>query len=291
MKKTRKKLDDVKTVDTVKTLQAAGVVNEIGNLQVTVQTTLANISAAITGKLEQLHNVESAIGTLEDRLNEVYQIEKEALSLEEIKAARADEQARFDKMIAARNQEWTEDEAERAKEWHRKEEEHNYDVLQKRKRFADEFNAEVEGHKRAERIRTDELTKAWAARETEIATKEAEVVNLKKEAEGFEAKMKAEISKAESIATNSVKKQYEHQMQLLQKDMESERNMSNSKIQSLQIQVGQLVDQIKDLNVQLLSARTDAKEVTAQALQSASGRQVAEALSRVVDSGKDGKTK
>jgi hypothetical protein len=292
MKKTRKKLEDSKAVDTVKTLQAAEVIGEIGNLQVTVQSTLANISAEITGKLEQLHNTESAISSLEERLNELYQIEKEALSLEEMRAARAEEQVRFDKMVAARNEEWTEDEAARSKEWHRKEEEHEYEIRQKRQRFLDEFNAEVESHKRAERIRSEELAKGWAVREDALKARENEVADLKKEVEGFDAKLKAEVSKAEAVATNSVKKQYEHQIQLLQKDMESERNMSDAKIQALQIQVGQFLDQIKDLNAQLQAARNDAKEVTAQALQSASGRQVAEALSRVVDSGKDsGKTK
>jgi len=292
MKKTRKKLDDSKTVDTVKTLQAAEVIGEIGNLQVTVQSTLANISAEITGKLEQLHNAEAAIHSQEDRLSELYQIEKEAQSLEEMRLARADEQARFDKMVAARNEEWAEDETARTKEWHREEEEHQYEVKQKRQRFNDEFLAEIETQKRAEKVRSEELQKTWTQREAELKARETEVVDLKKQVEGFDARMKTEVAKAEAVATNSVKRQYDHQIQLMQKDAESERNMSDSKIQALQIQVGQFLDQIRDLNIQLQSARNDAKEVTAQALQSASGRQVVEALNRVVDSGKDnGKTK
>jgi hypothetical protein len=44
---------------------------------------------------------------------------------------------------------------------------------------------------------------------------------------------------------------------------------------------------VKDLGTQLVSARADAKEVASQALQSASGRQVADALQRVVDNTKD----
>ena len=44
-----------------------------------------------------------------------------------------------------------------------------------------------------------------------------------------------------------------------------------------------LQEQIDNLQMQLVSARADAKDVASEALKSASGRQVAEALQRVVD--------
>jgi hypothetical protein len=59
--------------------------------------------------------------------------------------------------------------------------------------------------------------------------------------------------------------------------------LSNMKIAAHEKAIQGLHEQIKDLQIQLASARTDAKDVATQALQSASGRQVADALQRVVD--------
>lgn len=274
-----------------KTIQATDVVNEIGNLQISIQNTLAGISANITNKLAELEATNNAVADLETRLNELYQIEKEALSLEDMRLAKIEEQERYNKMIFARNEENKESELARNKKWQREEEEHNYDFSQKKKKFLDEFNIEVENQKRAEKIRQFELNQNWNNREAEIKNKETEFADLQKKVADFDNVLKTEVSKAESIIGNTVKKQYEHQIQLLMKDMESERNMSNAKIQSLQIQVGQMVDQIAELNKQLLAARNDAKEVTSQALSSASGRQVVDALQRVVDSKDNNKTK
>lgn len=289
-KNVKKKTAEV-SFDTVKTLNANDVVNEIGTLQVGIQQQLANISAAITGKLEQLHNTENAIHAMEDRLNEIYNIEKEVLSLEEVKAMRAEEDEKFGKYVAARHQEWMDEQMERNKKWQREEESHNYEVALQKKKFADEFNAEVAAHKRAEKVRTDELLNDWNKRESELKAHENEFVDLQNKVASFDDRLKAEVSKAEKIAADCVKRSYEHQMQLLQKDQESEQAISEAQIKSYGLTISQLQNQIADLNNQLIAARSDAKEVTSQALQSASGRQVADALQRVVDAKDNTKTK
>jgi len=289
-KNTKKKIDEV-TFETVKSLQVNDVVNEIGTLQVGIQQQLANISAAITGKLEQLNSTENAVRLMQDRLKEIYDIEKEALSLEEVRLRRTEEDERYNKMIISRNNEWQEEQENHHKQWEREIDEHNYEVTLSKKKFIDEFSAEIEAHKRSEKIRTEELQKNWNQRDSEIKAKETKFTELEKLVASFDDRLKTEIGKAEAIAANSVKKSYEHQMQLLQKDQESERNMSNTQIQSCEITITSLQKQIFDLQNQLNASRMDAKEVTAQALQSASGRQVADALQRVVDAKDNGKTK
>jgi len=282
---------NTKITETVKALTAQTVVNEIGNLQVTIQSTLANVAAEITGKLDQLHNTEATISEMESRLFELSQIEKEINSLEEAKLYRADEQEKYNRMISARNQEWIDEEAEKTKQRKRLEEEYAYEFALRKKKALDDFNAEVDAQKRAELCRVTALQDAWNARESALKSQENEYANMSKLVADIDNRIKTEVSKAEAIVSNSVKKQYEHQIQLMTKDMESEKKMSDSKIESLHIQVGQMHDQILELNKQLIAARNDAKEVTSQALQSASGRQVADALQRAMDSKDTGKTK
>ncbi len=280
-KKTKKQSE--KVLDVVSTLKPQTVIEEIGALQNTLQGTLAGLSAQISIKLEQMKNVEDAIVLKQQELNELYGIDAEALSLEEMREQHEQEETDWQKKCFERQAQLEDDEEERAKRWQREEEEHGYDMAQKKKRSQEEYNVEIATRRRAETIRQEDLEKQWKAREEILATQEKDVVALKAQVAGFDDRLKAETAKAEAIAVNRVKKEYEHEVVMLKKDIESERILNATKVSALDDTINGLQMQIVDLQKQLAEARTDAKEVTSAALRSASGRQAMQALQRVVD--------
>ena len=188
-------------------------------------------------------------------------------------------------------QDWEDDEEERAKRWQREEEEHGYEIAQKKKRSQEEYNVEIATRRRAETIRQEDLEKQWKGREEVLVSQEKEVVALKTQVAGFDDKLKADVAKAEAIALNRVKKEYDHEVLMLKKDIESERVLNATKVSALDDTINSLQVQISDLNKQLAQSRTDAKEITSAALQSASGRQAMEALQRVTDQPSANKSK
>jgi len=280
-KKTKKQSE--KVLDVVSTLKPQTVIEEIGALQNTLQGTLAGLSAQISIKLEQMKNVEDAIVIKQNELNELYGIDAEALSLEEMRENCEQEETEWNKKSLERQAQLEDDEEERAKRWQREEEEHGYDIAQKKKRSQEEYNVEIATRRRAETIRQEDLEKQWKTREEFIASQEKEVAALKTQVAGFDDKLKADVAKAEAIAVNRVKKDYEHEVVILKKDIESERVLNATKVSALDDTINSLQTQISDLHKQLATARTDAKEITSAALQSASGRQAMEALQRVTD--------
>lgn len=280
-KKTKKQSE--KVLDVVSTLKPQTVIEEIGALQNTLQGTLAGLSAQISIKLEQMKNVEDAIVLKQQELNELYGIDAEALSLEEMREQHEQEEADWQKKCFERQAQLEDDEEERAKRWQREEEEHGYEMAQKKKRSQEEYNVEIATRRRSETIRQEDLEKQWKAREEILATQEKDVVALKAQVAGFDDRLKAETAKAEAIAVNRVKKEYEHEVVMLKKDIESERILNATKVSALDDTINGLQMQIVDLQKQLAEARTDAKEVTSAALRSASGRQAMQALQRVVD--------
>lgn len=280
---TKKNTRTSKAVNDVKNVQTNTVMNDIGNLQASILTTLSGVSSKVAEKLEFLANTEIAVGEVENRLNELYGIEKEAQNFENVKAKFLAEQIELENQINAAEVAWDEKNAERRKVWDRQEEEYAYECAQKYKRFDDTFKNETEAKQRAEKIRSDELVKAWNTREQLLAEKETEFKNMQAKVAQMDATIKSETDKIANIIKNDMKNSYEHQIQLLNKDRESEKRMFEAREQSLQIQVGQLVEQIAEANKQLAIARQDAKDVTAAALNSASGRQVVEALQRSAD--------
>jgi hypothetical protein len=280
-KKTKKQSE--KVLDVVSTLKPQTVIEEIGALQNTLQNTLAGLSAQISIKLEQMKNVEDAIVLKQEELNELYGIDAEALSLEEMRTQHEQEETNWEKRSLERQAQWEDDEEERAKRWQREEEDHGYEMAQKKKRSQEEYNVEIATRRRAETIRQEDLEKQWKSREEILAGQEKEVVALKAQVAGFDDRLKAETAKAEAIAINRVKKEYEHEVLMLKKDIESERTLNATKVSALDDTINGLQMQISDLQKQLSECRADAKEVTSAALRSASGRQAMQALQRVVD--------
>lgn len=272
-----------KKTTTTPDIKAVDVVKEIGELQLNVQTTLAGISAALTGKLDQLKNTDSAISDTESRLKELFSIEKELLDIETVRQQRNDEDAEFQKQIAARNAEWMEQEAIRAKKWKRDEDDYGYSFKQQVKKLEDEFAAELDNKRRQEKIRQEELAKGWNAREFDLKAKEKQFLELQNQVAGFDAKMKKELEETVKCLTTEMSAKHNQQLQLLMKDKESEANINNEKVSSLNATIAHMQRQIANLESQLLAARQDAKEVTSQALQSASGKQTNEALFRMME--------
>ncbi len=76
------------TLDAVKNLDTGKVVSEVNNLQVTLQSTLADVSASITNKIQQIATIDEAIKLKQQRLKELYDIEAEAVSAAIARAAR-----------------------------------------------------------------------------------------------------------------------------------------------------------------------------------------------------------
>ena len=288
-KTTNKKTD--KVIEAVTDLKPQTVIEEIGALQSKLQNTLAGLSAQISTKIEQMNNVDEAITVKQTELQDLYSIETEAISLDEMRNQCLQEDIDWQKKCDDRQLQWDDEVAQRAKRWQREEEEHVYDMTQKKKRAVEEYNVEVTTRRRAEAIRQEDFDKNWTAREQAIASQEKEMADLKTQVTGFEDKLKAEVAKAEAIVGNRFKKEHEHELAMLKKDIDSERLLNSTKVSALDDTINNLQTQILDLQKQLTEARTDAKDVTSAALRSASGRQAMQALQRVVDNPATAKSK
>ena len=119
-------------LDNVKDMELTKVVSEIGSLQVSLQGTLANLSATITNKIQQVDQLDTAITLKEQRLQELHGIEKEAVSLDEMKAQKEEEARKWEKERDERNAQWDEEEEERAKMWQRSEDDFKYTTEQEK---------------------------------------------------------------------------------------------------------------------------------------------------------------
>ena len=259
-------------VESVANLQPEQIMGEVGALSVSLQSQLADIGTAITNKLEALHDLDKAIADKSGELTELYEIEKEAQNLETVREMRDKEDEEWEKTKANRLAEWADDESEREKKFNRENETHAYEFAQRVARAKEQFEAEKTERLRVENIRKQDLERNWGAREEALKTQENELGSLRERVGQFEEELKREVAKAEAITTQRVKRDYEHQIALTNKDAEAAAKLAEANEKSLRDQVSSLSEQLEDAHKDLDEARRDAKEVTSAALQSASGR-------------------
>lgn len=137
-------------------------------------------------------------------------------------------------------------------------------------------------NKRNEQIRHEALEKSWGEREAALKSREGEFARLTQEVAAFPGKLQDAVNAEAARVSRELKANYEHQIALMKKDAESAKAVADLRVVALNEQIGSLQSQIEELHTQLVAARQDAKEVASEALKSASNRQLAETLQKVV---------
>lgn len=264
----------------VQKLDINQVVNDVSSLQLSIQNTLANLSAELANKLQQIEQVDAAIALKEDRLHELFEIEKEQMSIEEIKAIREYEEEQNEIAKKEFEDNWKNQEQERSKAWLREKEEYDYKKTMERKKAEDEFNNQMFVAKRNEDLRKATLENSWKDRESILLSKENEFAVLQAKVADFDNILNQTKASVKEQITSDLGKEYGYKINMVKKEAEGDIKLKEQEINSQQHAILGMRQQIESLELQLKASRNDAKEVATQALQSASGRQVVEALQK-----------
>jgi hypothetical protein len=270
-------------LSTVKGLNFDSVSKSITETQVEVQKVLADLSARVMQRLEELQTLEEAIGLKKDDLKQHHDIAVTAATADELEAAIIAQRKDWDGEQAEKKRLFAEQQSERNKTWKREEEEYQYKLAMEHRKQEDAFRALMEQQQKTNRDKQEELTKQWNEREGELKKRENEFAELKAFKEAAPEMVKKQVNQEVAIATNSVKKEYETKMTLASKDAETDKRLFEQERASLTAQATKYQAQIEDLNNKLEQAQRDAKDIAAKALESASGRATTEALQRLME--------
>lgn len=276
-------IKESEVLGSVADLSLDGVSSSITATQVEVQKSLADLSAKITEQLQTLRKIEEAIDLKNDELKSLYDIEAKAVDLDELTAQIEAQRKAWEEEQTRKKQEFAESQSERNKQWVRTEEEYQYKLAQEHRKLQDEFAALMTQKEKENRDRQEQLEKSWAEREGELKKRETEVAELREKVANMPEVIRKAENAAQAVATNSVKKEYETKIQIAAKDTEMAQKLAAQEVASLTQSTAKLHAQIEDLKTQLDQAHRDMKEISAKALESASGRSAMEALQKVLE--------
>jgi hypothetical protein len=176
--------------------------------------------------------------------------------------------------------------SEQRKQWVREEADYKYTTEQNRRKMADTLAYEHDQKQKANREQQEQLEKNWLERETILKKAEQELAELRQMKENLPETIKKSNNEAVAIANNSLKKEYEHQKQIAQKDAETEKKLADVQAASDRQTIDKLQAQVADLKLQIEQAHQRVADISTKALDSASGRATTEALQRMMETEK-----
>lgn len=241
---------------------------------------------ALTNDLSRLYNIEAKEGALAGLVAD-YEAKSQAYADELSEKREAAEQALSDKRDAfakekaSREQQVSEQIAERDKARAREEEAFEYSRDQSRKREADEAEQAAKAFE-AELVELREKQEAqWAAREQAIAEREAQRLELEAKAEGFEDALAAARKKGESEGMSIARRDSKVAAELATKDIEGKSEVSVLQIASLEETLAKQTKQISGLEKQLDTALTQAQDLAVKAIEGSSNATSFEAIREI----------
>src|SRR5262249_28552905 len=155
--------------------------------------------------------------------------------------------------------------------WKREEEEYQYRISQEHRKQQDTLTTMLGQQEKANKEKQEQLDKTWNERETELKKREQELIDLRDYKGSNDERIKKEVNAAVAVATNSLKKEYETKMVLAAKDAETDKRLAEQTNASNVQNLAKMQSQLDDLNAKLEQAQRDVKEISAKALESASG--------------------
>jgi hypothetical protein len=278
-----KAIRETEVLEAVTGLSLDSVSTTLASTQVEVQKSLADLSAKLVERMQLLKNVEEAIQLKQEELKQLYNIEAKEIELDDLQAEIAKQRELWEEEQARKAREFEEQRSERAKNWRREEEEYRYERSQQQRKLEDQFKQKMEEQEKANRNKQEQVEKNWAERESELKKRETEFAELKAKVEAFPEQLKKAENAAGIITGNSVKKEYETKATLAAKDLEMFQKLASQETASLRQALEKATGEITGLKSQLEQARSDVKEISGKALESASGRDALAAMQKLME--------
>ena len=293
--KPEKKIEEKKAKEVIQvaeSLSTEGVAKEISNLKIEASKTLAQISDRLEEEVNKFRAIQSAISLKEKELQELYEIEKSAVTLAaliesqnqkrqafEIEMAEKKEalSQEIEALRAQREQEKKEYEEEikerdmtEKKRREREKDDYEYSFKREQKLTKDKFEDEKSKLEKEIQVKKEQMESEIKEREKAIAGREDELNELRKKVSAFPKEMETAIAKAIKETTEKLTLEAKNREELMKKEFIGERNVLTTRIESLEKTVKEQSEQVNKLTQQLEKAYQQVQEIAVKTIEGSS---------------------
>lgn len=293
--KPERKIEEKKAKEVIQiadSLSSEGIAKEISSLKVETSKVLAQISDRLEGEIGKFKAVQSAIALKEKELQELYEIQKSAMTLAALIESQNQKRQAFESEMAAEretlNQEIealrSEVEKERTeyeamlkerdlgekKRRDREKEEYEYSFKREQKVTKDKFEDEKGKMEKEIQIKKEQMENELKAREKTIAEREEEINELRKKVSAFPKEMETTISRATKDISERLNVEAKNREELQKKEFLGEKNVFTTRIDSLEKIVKEQSEQTAKLSQQLEKAYQQVQDIAVKTIEGSS---------------------
>ena len=305
--KPEKKIEEKKTKEAVgiaASLTTEGVGKEIAELKLEIGRTLTKIADQLEGEVNRFVAIRSAIAAKEKELQELYEIEKAAMSLAALIEAQNQKRQEFTAEMETKKDILRQEIETTRIAWEKEQEEHDTAVKERdaaeKKRQTREKEEFEYAFKREQQLSTDRFTYEKAklekelkdkkeqlenelkSREASIAEKEAELNDLRKRAAQFPKELEAAVAKAIKETSERLLLEAKTSEELLKKEAEGERNVFKARIESLEKTAKEQGERLSVLTKQLEAAYQKVQDIAVKTVEGASNFKSVASLQQLI---------
>jgi hypothetical protein len=270
----------------VKDMTFDSVTRELAGVQVELQKTLAELSGTLAEQFQLLEDVQKTIALKQQELKQLHGIEAVATTLDELNAEIEEMRERQVEEEKEFKRKHAEEKDETRKLWAREQADYLYTTDQKKRKLEDTYAYEMSQKEKANKEKQELLEKTWAEREAIMKKAEQELAELRAFKEAAPEMVKKAVNQEVAIANNSLKKEYEHQKVILQKDAETDKKLADAQKAADAQTIAKLQAQVAQLEKAIDLANQRATDTATKAFESVSQRGTAEALQRLMETDK-----
>jgi hypothetical protein len=273
-------------------LSTDGVVKSIGELRSAIGKTLAQLSDRLEEEVGKYVQIQRAILAKETELKEIYDIQKSASTLTALIESQQKRKDEFDAEMAAEKEQLTQEIETTRLEWEterksreaeikeqavieqkrrdRERDEYRYTFAREQQLTKDKFADETARAEKELADRTAEANKQLQARETAIADREQELIDLRNRVAAFPKELDTAVAKAVKETTDRVNSAGAAREELLKREFAGERNVLTTRITSLEQSVKEQSEQISRLLAQSEKAYVQVQDIAVKAIEGSS---------------------
>ncbi|EAY25221.1 coiled-coil domain-containing protein [Microscilla marina] len=289
--------------DSAKVENIEGIILNLENIEKGLGKAMSEVSNKLTVEAEMLTELTEDINEEKEDLAKLYDLKVENGILDELVNDYEASKETFEEESDKRRKEFEEDIAEKRKYWdkeqdlyyqktaerdeenrkrqEREREEHEYSLELERSLKDDEY----EQRKKALQLELDELREAketaWAADEKMLAELEKEFNDYKTKFEEIPEKLDKAVKRAEAEGKAVIERDAKEKAELLEKEVESEKQIFELTIESLDNTIQSQNSRITSLSKQLENALQQAQDLAVKAIEGSSNSESFNAIREI----------
>jgi hypothetical protein len=293
--KPEKRLEEKKAKEVIQiadSLSSEGIAKEISDLKMETGKMLAEISNRLEEEVSKFKETQSAIALKEKELQELYEIERSAVTLAALIESQNQKRQAFESEMAEKketlNREIETLRAEREKEKNdyeaeikerdiaekkrrdRDKEEYEYSFKREQRLAKDKFEDEKAKLEKEIQNKKEKMETELKLRERAIAEREDELNELRKKIIAFPKEMETAVAKAIKETTEKMNLEAKNREELQKREFIGERNVLTTRIESLEKIVKEQSEQISKLSQQLEKAYQQVQEIAVKTIEGSS---------------------